>query len=501
MTEAEYRSLCLACDRALLAADSTAERIAISWLHVVREHPVFLRQYEDLFAEESRADSVRSAMERRARQAVRAVRRRLRTRSTREEAQAMRALPGSVDVLFISHLINTAHAGAEDDFYFGSLPAQLSARGRSCVVALIDQTRAAPADLGDRWAGATVPRVVLPAAADRTQEARLSDATAREAGRLRARAGRSTGLDRRVLSRAAEEAADAVPVLALAERIGSLVTDLRPGAIVVTYEGHAWERLAFAAARRAAPHVRCIGYQHAAVFRLQHAIRRSLGREYDPQHIFASGIVARDRLSASSGLRETPVSVVGSARSFSGTGARDAGSAGSACLVIPEGIESECDLLFEFALECATRAPHITFLWRMHPILSFDAIREANPRLRDLPPNVELSAGPLEDELSRSAWAIYRGTTTIVPAVLAGIRPFYLRVPGELTIDPLYDLESWRLVVTSANDVARAIAADEKSDAMSLEAQRAPAIAYCRGYFEPWNVDAMLALIPVEVKR
>lgn len=497
MIEAEYIELCLACDRALLAEDSTMERMAISWLHVVREHPVFLRQYEDVLGPWSLADSVRAEVGRRARAAARAGRRALRRRSDR--AEALRADPvmsRQVDFLFISHLINASHAGADDDFYFGSLPNQLSALGRSCVVGLIDQTRGAGPALAGKWSGARVPRVVLPAAADLEQQRRLGAAVASEAGRLRARARRAVGLDRRVLSRAASEAPEAVAVLGLAERIAKLVSDLRPRAIVVTYEGHAWERVAFAAARRAQPGLRCIGYQHAAVFRLQHAIRRSLGAQYDPDQILTAGSVSMERLIASPGLQGTPVSVGGSARTFGREAARGRAGAGDACLVIPEGIASECDLLFEFALECALRAPDRKFIWRMHPILSFDAIQGANPRLRNLPPNVDVSVRPLHDDMAISAWAIYRGTTTIVPAVLAGIRPLYLRVPGELTIDPLYDLESWRLVVDDWRQVARVMAEDERVDDASLAAERASAIEYCGRYFEPWNPDVVSALIP-----
>ena len=40
MNEQQYRQLCKACDRVLMEQVSTIERIAISWLHVIREHPM-----------------------------------------------------------------------------------------------------------------------------------------------------------------------------------------------------------------------------------------------------------------------------------------------------------------------------------------------------------------------------------------------------------------------------------------------------------------------------
>lgn len=499
MTEAEYRALCLACDRALLAGDSTIERVAISWLHVVREHPVFLRQYEDLFTSDGLVTSALKGLGERARSAARRARRSFQARVQRgERGRPRRNLPAGADLLFVSHMINASHAGASEDFYFGSLPGRLVERGTTCVVALIDQRRGAIRDLADAWTGGLVPRVLLSPAADPRTAQRLGAAVSRVAAGLLASARQATGLERRVLQHAAEHAAEAISVLVLAEQIGTLVAALRPRAIIVTHEGHAWERVAFAVARRAMPEVRCIGYQHAAVFRMQHAIRRGLQSEYNPDVLLTSGAVARDRLRLSPGLRDTPVAVLGSARAFRtidlvrrGRQAADRG-----CVVLPEGIESECDLLFEFALECALAAPHISFIWRMHPILPFEAIQRANPKLRKLPANVEVSMRSLDEDLDRSAWAIYRGTTAIVPAVLAGVRPFYLCLPDELTIDPLYDLVCWKRSIYDHAEVLRAIAADLTSDASALATERAAAVEYCRRYFDPWDADALLALLP-----
>ena len=49
MKRNEYLNLAKACDTLQLAPDSTAERIAIAWLHIVRELPNFLQHYANLF--------------------------------------------------------------------------------------------------------------------------------------------------------------------------------------------------------------------------------------------------------------------------------------------------------------------------------------------------------------------------------------------------------------------------------------------------------------------
>ena len=59
--------------------------------------------------------------------------------------------------------------------------------------------------------------------------------------------------------------------------------------IFTTYEGHPWERLIFAMAREIDPTIVCVGYQHAIVFRKQHAIRRKLTSNFEPNYILCSG--------------------------------------------------------------------------------------------------------------------------------------------------------------------------------------------------------------------
>ena len=49
MNEEQYQELCNLCDKTLLAQDSKIERVANPWLHVIREHPVFLKNYIELF--------------------------------------------------------------------------------------------------------------------------------------------------------------------------------------------------------------------------------------------------------------------------------------------------------------------------------------------------------------------------------------------------------------------------------------------------------------------
>ena len=508
LNEEQYRSLCDACDRVLLAKDSTIERVGISWLHVIREHPVFLEEYVDLF-------DTRVSLLHRPRQWFSRFRRTLGW--VRQLGRACRSkgrlwfrsneLPQRVDVVFVSRLLNASHAGQTDDFYFGDLPHTLAAQGYSVVIALVSHVAQSEATLANTWHGHSVPRVIFSDSLGFSDEVALRRRLNRESQRLQHLVRKEpAGLVKRVLTKASQEALSgkSLSTLRLASQVLAFVATVKPKAIVVTHEGHAWERLAFAAARRAKPDVRCVGYQHAALFRLQHAIRRNLAREYNPDHILTAGTVAQSQLERAPNLDSIPVSVLGSHRSSQNAQPNDPGVTNhentrdidrSACLVLPEGIASECTLMFAFSLACARQFPDIQFIWRLHPVLTYEFLLGKHPNLRHRPSNVVLSTATLEEDIAQSRWTLYRGTTAAVPAVMAGSRPVYLRVAGELAVDSLYELVAWRTSVETIADFQHVISGDRETPPIDREAELMVAQDYCGNFFTALNPGVLEAAI------
>lgn len=503
MKEDQYRSLCEACDRALLAPDTSLARIAIPWLHVVRDHPEMLTQYADLIRPieglggylKYLAKSVRSRL-RWYRQIFRAIR-------SDGSIWFGEKLPHGIDVLVISHLLNSSQAGQADDFYFDTLPKELVNRGNSVLIALIDHTVKSDTTLVNKWKGNAIPRVILSRTLDLMTEISLRNSLKQEAQQLKKLAAtESDPLLNRVVLHAAKEALSggSQDNLRLAKQISVLTAELKPKAIMITHEGHAFERVAFAAARSTIPTVNCIGYQHSVLFPLQHAIRRNLASEYNPDQILTAGTVSKKQLETEPDLMRTPISVLGSnrgARASEITPAVEKLSPNSrACLVLPEGIESECHLLFEFSLDCARACPDVQFIWRLHPIVSFAALSAKNRKLRRLPPNVMVSKGTFKEALDQSRWVLYRGTSAVIQAVLAGLRPIYVESEHELPIDPLSELESWRWKVTLVNDFTRLIREEQQlhensSEKLLGKSCLRSAQEYCASLFTPFDYNIL----------
>jgi len=71
-----------------------------------------------------------------------------------------------------------------------------------------------------------------------------------------------------------------------------------------------------------------------------------------------------------------------------------------------------------------------------------------------------------------------------------------LRIPGEMTIDPLYELEGWKASVETPNDfeklaVLEVVTLQNGSHAPGEELVR----DYCQGMFEPFKPEELARLI------
>jgi hypothetical protein len=314
---------------------------------------------------------------------------------------------------------------------------------------------------------------------------------------------KAPGLLNKVYARASREATSggARATLRIAVQVGQLVTTIKPRMMIVTYEGHAWERAAFSAARDASASVLCVGYQHAAIFRLQHGALRKLGPKFDPNVILTAGHASKEQIKRVMKAPTIPMHVLGSNRAdevrTGGLRADDIASscttnARNMCLVLPEGIVSECLRLFEFSLDCAKLMPEMLFIWRLHPLVTFESLMAQRPLFKKIPRNVTLSTAAMDDDIARASYALYRGSTAIVKAVCANVRPVYLAFPNEMTIDPLYELIGWRESVSNPKEffsvVNRRPLAAEGSEA------QISAIRYCTDFFTPLDPSAVLTL-------
>ncbi|RYD84782.1 MAG: hypothetical protein EOP84_04530 [Verrucomicrobiaceae bacterium] len=467
----------------ILKSNSEPAFLANPYLHPRNTHPATLSVYEPFLARQAEPSSFLSSVL----SGVHALVNSVCDRGIRDLRDQVR---GPVHFLFVSHLLRPEQLQTGQDIYYADLPYTLAKSGLSSGVALIDHTGIAPAVLEPHWAAQGVPRFLLPRTMSFHEELGYSIALSRAGRRLRHWKSGDVDQDA-VAQRAAAHASSgaARAALRIGNQLAKLVEHTGARILVMTYEGHAWERLAMLLARRVRPDLVCVCYSHAVLFPKPHAMTASLGPSMDPAVILTPGSITRDKLTKLVHMADTSVDVLGSVRRGHALSAHDRPAR---CLILPEGLVSECLPLISVALEAARLLPDVSFMIRLHPILSKNELLEAAPHFHLLPANVEWSAqAPLVEDLSASRWMLYRGSSAVFQGVEAGLKPFYLDLPQDLSpIDPLLGLAVWRSRITSGRELAAALRSPV--DIAADKADLAVARSYCEDYFAPLNPSILV---------
>ncbi len=481
MTENQYSKLHEACDKVLLS-DLHPTRIAIPWLHVLNEHPANLAKYLDISDGNPKVNySLKSLFTQ-----FLGIWRSIWLKKSNLSKQQV------PDVLFISHLLNEGQIGASEDFYFGNLPEILHSKGFKSSVVLINHTENNLSDISRRWASHLSPRIILSKSLSVRKEFALRKKLKQESTFLiKSAENLEDKFLKDIYGFASEEAlsVSAISTMRIYMQILEMCEIFKPKAIVVTYEGHAWERLAFQAARISRTDVKCIGYNHTILFPRQHAALRPLNSEYDADIILTAGDITQKHFQRR--LPNAAVHSMGIHRRFSSITLDLVSDRPHNCLVIPDGIVSEIVFMFDFAITAALSNSDINYIFRLHPIISKDRLLVDYPRFAELPNNVEFSNRSISDDFNLCRWVLYRGSNASIYAVISGLRPFYIKKDGELPIDCLYEVNSWKKVISDTDDFIIQMQMDlqEIPDTLSFEAKNT--IDYCNSFFKPLN-DSLL---------
>lgn len=263
----------------------------------------------------------------------------------------------------------------------------------------------------------------------------------------------------------------------------------RPQGFMTFYEAHAWEKCMWWGAKQADPSCRTVGYQHTALFRESLSLLRppiDLRERSVPDLALTLGRIPTALMQdghARAGVRLLPL---GSFRFERHQADAPADPARRTVLVTPEGLLSEAEALFTAAAQWARRLPAYTFVLRSHPELPIDeALARLPAAMREQPNLVVSRQRTIAEDFARSSLLLYRGSSTVLYAVLYGLRPFYLRCEGLRDVDPLYWLDAWRVAVGSPEEAA---ARAEQDRALPQDARRQEwtrAVEALRRYAEP----------------
>lgn len=490
ITEKEYDLLAQACDQLLNASAHEFSRIANSSLHLIREHPIFLQQYLPLLTKSTVYFYFFLLAKLLKYLSYGSLKLLHSLYLTVLKGDRLIIPNNSFDHLFISHFLNKNFLKHKEDFYFHALPNKLQENYKKSIVAYINYT----AEVNPKWIHNEVEKITLPRYLSFFGELKIRQALFKDATKLLFCCVKGSLIKKVKLNAAVESLSPASHFnFRLGIQIGQLVQRVSPKKIYTTFEGHPWERIAFAYARKKNPTIKCVGYQHALIFRKQHAIRRKLTDQFEPDFILCSGAHSRKQFIA---IRYLPIErllLFGSDRTSSIKRENLAINAEKkdTFLMLSEGDLIECIPLIELVLKLAKKYSQLNFIIRFHPITNVKQVFKICPALKTPPCNIILSDRSFEADLERAHFALYRGSTTIIKAVQYGLIPVYFEKDNEISIDPLFEMKTRKVNIDKLGALEKLLRPNE----YILEANQKELIQHVDQFFSPINYNVVEQLI------
>jgi len=461
-TDNSYSKLCKYSDEILLKNPRSKIRVAIPVLHIVRDHPVFLKNYFQ--------SGISSNLIKLIRNLAGIVRSLALSALIGKSLSRLHVSSEKVRVIFISHRILKDDLYNELDFYFSDLSKNYKSKS-----VLIDHTREGFIKTQNLIMHQKGNKLLLPKILNFKVELFIHWEMIKESITLFIESFQYLGFKRDLALHAAIDCLSQETAFAirLGRYISQIVKKYNPSLLIMTYEGHAWERIAFYEAHAENENLRCVGYQHAAVFKNQYSIQRSLGPNFDPDYIVTSGNTSARLLKQSLELSEKVIGVLGSNRALGKISLEQT----SACLVIPEGIIEECILLLKFTIECALLNPNIKFIYRLHPVILPEKYHKLRKLLSASPLNLIFSINSLRKDIERSKFVLFRGSTAVVPAVGNGVIPIYYKAHMQANINPLFEMENHIHMVMTPHEFTSIV---KNQQLVNSKLQ-----VYCKDFYSP----------------
>ena len=217
--------------------------------------------------------------------------------------------------------------------------------------------------------------------------------------------------------------------------------------LITTFEGYNFEKIVFDLAKKKDPRIQNIGYQHAPVLIDHYSLFDFQKTNFYPDVIFTSGNYYKKIFEKF--VTTKPIFIAGSSKLNKKNFVKS--NKQNFCLVLPEGIISECKLLFDFTINYTKKFKNLNFIWRLHPLMKIDDIlKKLKINKKDLN-NIYFSNNTDEDYI-KSRYCLYRGSTAIIGGLQNLCYPIYLNTDPSLNINPINDLQIVKNI-TSINDL------------------------------------------------
>lgn len=99
-------------------------------------------------------------------------------------------------------------------------------------------------------------------------------------------------------------------------------------------------------------------------------------------------------------------------------------------------------------------------------------------------------------DLLRSEWVLYRASSVVIQAIVAGLKPIYLHRANEIKIDSIHEIRNWKSEVVSVEEFKSTLTKILGNFSDYEEAQK-----YCMSVYSPLNAKILINIIRKKISN
>jgi hypothetical protein len=421
-----YKNLCIECDK--LLEKNNVYRVSNDWLHLNRPHPIFLRKY--LILEYKSLKFYLFLILRLLGNILKIIRSLSESIFFLQDYIFFKRNIEFTSNVYFSHLINENSLEQIKDFYYRDFPGNLI-NNKEAVFFYLNHLGIKSLRRKNK------KKIVLPRFLPTHLEFHLAFKMLINAfGLLKMRYSNRYNKRIHFVSFVESISPSSINNIRFHYIVKEIIRKTNAKNVITTYEGHAWERIIYNSVKEYDNEVRTFGFQNSFIFKHQHSIKRNLHNGFDPDFIICKGVGPLRFFKKNKFLPHKNLINIGSDYYTEPISNK---IKNKDILILPEADFEECKILFKMTLNLSKVLLNSKFYFRLHPSTNKNKFYKYISKFI-YSKTIIISNQSFEEDLLRTKFCLYRGSTAVLKAINYGLFVIYVDTTN-INIDILHSLE------------------------------------------------------------
>ena len=496
LTKKQYVEISKILDSILLDKRSNHTTFAISWLFLIKEHQIIIRNYAYLY-KNSLIFFIKLFFKFFSNFLIIIIYA-LKISIFRTNINSyLKKLPKTIDVLYFSHLVNRNLLEKRKDFYFDSIKSDLIRQGLKAFSFYFNSINYNEKYfiLKEKY-HIRNNNFIFFENVGFFNNINFIYLVLKEFLRIINLSFKENDFKKRVLLSAAVEAISlrTIKNIIISFQVKKILTQSNIKMILTTYEGHSYERLFFYLAKMNNIKIITAGYQHNIFTQYQHSPLLKFNNYYDPDYIFTAGKQSYNQYINKFFFDKNKIRILGSIKFHDKYNNPKIDLENNhTIMILPEGMKSECIKLLNIAISCCLHDSKLKFIFRTHPLIDISQFKYLlNSKI--LKDNIIFSKNSLKDDILVSNFAFFSGSSAIIEAVQNGLMPLHINNSSDLSTNPFYEIKDYIFSTNNYLDIINFIRTNQYKNYYKISNFKFIQ-NYIKSIYSPLNYNNMSSLV------